>query len=163
MTSAGRIIVGMADLNCLKHPAALATLGLGSCIGIALYDPSSRVIGMAHCMLSDSTKFTVDKNRAKYVDTAIVDLIDAMAKLGAARHNLKAKVAGGAQMFAVCGCNNIMKIGDNNIEATVSMLGKLHIPIVSRETGGTFGRTIELSSEDFRLSIKAIGQAVRYI
>ena len=50
---ANMIIVGMADLKAVKAPGALTTLGLGSCVGIALFDVKAQVAGLAHCMLPD--------------------------------------------------------------------------------------------------------------
>ena len=63
------IKVGMADLKVCKCPDNLTTLGLGSCIGVVLYDPVTKVSGMLHCMLPDSTKISNNQNRAKFADS----------------------------------------------------------------------------------------------
>ncbi len=154
------IIVGMADLKATSYPGALTTLGLGSCVGIALYDPMSKVAGLAHCMLPDSTQIQNNSNVAKFVDTATVKLINDMIRLGAKRQNLKAKIAGGAQMFAFDSTNDSMRIGDRNVEATIKILRLLGIPLVAKETGANFGRTVELYSEDGRFVIKTIGHGI---
>ena len=75
------IKVGMADLNTAVYPDILTTLGLGSCVGIALYDPVSRVGGLAHIMLPDSTQIKNNSNKAKFADTATVLLVEEMIKL----------------------------------------------------------------------------------
>ena len=62
------IKVGMADLNLCRDPDIITTLGLGSCIGIALYDPSTKIGGLAHIMLPDSTKMRNNSNIAKFAD-----------------------------------------------------------------------------------------------
>ena len=157
------IIVGMADLKVTKTPGILTTLGLGSCVGIALYDSQTKIAGLAHIMLPDSKQIQNNSNIAKFADTAIVKMIADMEKLGARRANLKAKIAGGAQMFAFNSTNDALRIGDRNSEATIKILSSLRIPIVGSEIGANFGRTVELYSEDGKFLIKAVGQGVRSI
>jgi chemotaxis protein CheD len=157
------IKVGMADLKAACHPAILTTLGLGSCIGIALYDYKTKTVGLAHIMLPSSQLATSRDNRAKFADTGIANLISKMIILGANRKNIVAKIAGGAQMFAFGSNNEIMQIGLRNYEAACSTLSKLNIPIVSCDVGGNYGRTIELASKDGSLLIKSIGHGIKYI
>ncbi|NLM73697.1 MAG: chemotaxis protein CheD [Clostridiaceae bacterium] len=157
------IKVGMADLKVARHPSVLTTLGLGSCVGIALYENKIRVIGLAHIMLPSSTISLNVVNRAKFADTAIVDLIDKMIDLGADKNNIVAKLAGGAQMFSFSSGHEIMRIGQRNIEAARSILKELQIPIISEDVGGNYGRTIELSSKDGMLKVKSIGAGIKFI
>lgn len=157
------IIVGMADLNVTKSPGILTTLGLGSCVGIALYDAQNKIAGLAHVMLPDSTQIQNHSNVAKFADTATVKLINDMVRLGARREFLKAKIAGGAQMFAFNSTNDSMRIGDRNVEATLNILRQNRIPIIGRETGDNFGRTVELYAEDGRFVIKTIGHGNRVL
>lgn len=157
------IKVGMAELKVAKHPAILATLGLGSCIGIALYDRKNKNIGMVHIMLPSSSIATANANRAKFADTGIPDLVEEMKKIGSDVRNIVAKIAGGAQMFSFATQNESMKIGQRNIEATKMVLEELNIPIVAEDTGGNYGRTIELSSEDGVLKVKTIGFGIKYL
>lgn len=157
------IRVGMADLKVASHPSILTTLGLGSCVGIALYDYRKKNIGMAHIMLPSSNIATAVTNRAKFADTGIIDLLNQMLAMGANKKDLVAKLAGGAQMFAFTGSNEIMKIGARNSEAARMVLKELGIPIVGEDTGGNHGRTIELYSEDGRLMIRTIGFGMKYI
>ncbi|MCL2707690.1 MAG: chemotaxis protein CheD [Defluviitaleaceae bacterium] len=157
------IIVGMADLNVAKSPGVLTTLGLGSCVGIALYDPANKIAGLAHIMLPDSKQIQNHSNVAKFADTAMVKLMQDMGKLGARRESLKAKIAGGAQMFAFNSTNDSMRIGDRNVEATLKILKMLNIPLVAKEVGENFGRTVELYAEDGRFLIKTIGHGNRVL
>ena len=159
------IMVGMADLNIAKHPGTLTTLGLGSCVGIALYDPITKVAGMAHCMLPDSNQIKNNANVAKFVDTATDKLIADMVAAGASQRRLVAKLAGGAQMFAfgAGSTNETMRIGDRNVEASKSKLASLGIRIVAFDVGDNYGRTIELYSDDGRLVIKTIGRGTKTI
>ncbi|MCX7922399.1 MAG: chemotaxis protein CheD [Clostridia bacterium] len=157
------IKVGMADLNVSCHPGVLTTLGLGSCVGIALYDPTTKIIGLAHVMLPSSMQAKNNSNIAKFADTAVVKLVEDMKKLGVRKENLVAKLAGGAQMFAFNQQSDMMRIGLRNVIASKEKLEELKIPIISEDTGGNHGRTIELFSEDGRLLIKTIGHGVKYI
>jgi chemotaxis protein CheD len=155
------IVVGMADLKATKAPGILTTLGLGSCIGIALYDPQAKVAGLAHIMLPDSKTIHNNSNKAKFADTAIVELIREMERLGARKSNMKAKIAGGAQMFAFNATNESLRVGDRNTEATKVTLRANGIPLTGEECGANFGRTVELYADDGKFLIKAVGQAVR--
>lgn len=157
------IRVGMADLKVSAHPSILTTLGLGSCVGITLYDFKKKVIGMAHIMLPDSKIAVANTIRAKFADTGIEDLVKGMVAMGAKRENLVAKAAGGAQMFTFAGSSDTMKIGARNSEATRTILKNMRIPLVSEDTGGSHGRTIEISSQDGLLMVKSIGFGVKYL
>lgn len=157
------IKVGMADLKIAKHPDSLTTLGLGSCIGICLYDPTSKLIGMAHIMLPSSKTIKNNQNVAKFADTAIVKLIDDMKKEGANSTRLVGKIAGGSQMFKFSSGNDMMKIGLRNAEAVREILKSNRIRILADDTGGNFGRTIEFYSETGKLLIKTIGHGVKEV
>ncbi|MCK8058784.1 MULTISPECIES: chemotaxis protein CheD [unclassified Fusibacter] len=155
------IKVGMADLKVTKNPGVLTTLGLGSCIGICLYDPISKVAGMAHIMLPDSTAIRNNANPAKFADTAMVIMLDDMVKNGAVKSRLVGKIAGGAQMFSFSSKNDMMKIGERNAEAVRSLLREFKIPLKADDTGGNFGRTIEFDSDNGALLIKTIGHGIK--
>ena len=152
------IRVGMADLNVCKCPGGLTTLGLGSCVGVTLYDPQTKVGGMVHVMLPDSTRFKQTENPAKYADTGIALLITKMMELGADRKRLTAKIAGGAQMFAFKADNEMLRIGERNVEATKQVLNKLNIKIVAEDTGLNYGRTIEFYTQTGELRVKSVGK-----
>ncbi len=157
------IIVGMADLKAVREPDELTTIGLGSCVGICLFDNRAKVIGMAHAMLPDSTKIVNNENKAKFVDTSIVKLIDEMTKLGASKARMVAKVAGGAQMFAYSSGTEAMRIGDRNVEATKLCLAKLGIPIIAQDVGLNYGRTITFSSKTGNVAVKTIAHGTNEI
>lgn len=157
------IKVGMADLQTSNHPGILTTLGLGSCVGVSLYDPVTKIIGMAHIMLPLSTQAKNNLNEAKFADTAIVKLLNEMIRLGARKEKIVAKLAGGAQMFSFNQSSDIMRIGARNVTVSKEKLEELKIPIISEDTGGNHGRTIELYSNDGRLLIKTIGFGLKQI
>ena len=157
------ITVGMADLKVCRAPDNLTTLGLGSCVGVALYDPATMVSGMLHCMLPDSTRITNQQNIAKFADTGLDELVKQMMSIGAMRSRLVAKIAGGAQMFAAKSNASVANIGARNVQAVKEALGKLHIPIIAEDTGKNYGRTIEFYSETGKLLLKSVGKEKKYI
>lgn len=158
------IKVGIADLNVIEAPNKIRTSGLGSCVGVVVYDSFKKVAGLAHVMLPDSelTKQT-NFNEYKYADTAIDSLINQLVALGARKTQLKAKIAGGAQMFQFESGSDIMRIGPRNIEAVKERLRKHHIPIISSDTGGNQGRTIEFDPLTSKLKIRTVNEGEKYI
>lgn len=157
------IKVGMADLKICSFPDKLTTLGLGSCVGIALYDSSTKICGLAHIMLPDSTQIRNNENRAKFADTGIRDLISQMISAGASKTRLVAKIAGGAQMFAVSDKSDFMRVGEKNVSAVKQVLAAEGIRIVAEDTGLNYGRTVEIDSADGRYMIRAVGKDIKYI
>lgn len=157
------IKVGMADLNVCVAPQAITTLGLGSCVGIVLFDPVTKIAGLAHIMLPDSTKIINNENKAKFADTGIDVLIERMLKLGANRKSIVAKIAGGAQMFSFSNNNDMMRIGERNVEATKNKLKELGITILAEDTGENYGRTIEFYPETGELHIRSVGRERKII
>ena len=155
--------VGMADLNICHAPDAITTLGLGSCVGVALYDKSEALAGLVHIMLPDSTQVRQNQNRAKFADTGIDMLIEVMEKNGAKRSMLTAKIAGGAQMFAFSGNSDMLRIGERNVLAVKKKLKQLGIRILSEDTGENFGRTVEFYPESGDFVIKSVGKPVKTI
>ena len=157
------IKVGMADLKTGKAPDILTTLGLGSCIGIALWDPTTKIGGLAHVMLPDSTKIRNNSNIAKFADTGITELVRQMEEMGVPRKRLVAKIAGGARMFEVSGSTSVGNIGEKNAIASKQKLKELGIPILAEDTGLNYGRTVELNCENGDYVIKAVGKSVKTI
>lgn len=153
----GSIIIGMAELEIVKSPERITTLGLGSCIGVVLYDRITRIGGMVHIVLPDSKNQT-GINRAKFADTGINELLHRMLCAGANRNSITAKLAGGANMFGSLQKNDLLNVGVRNAECSKLSLGKLRIPIVAEDLGGSHGRTIELNCEDGSLKIKTLGK-----
>ena len=157
--------IGMAQWFVGKAPGIITTIGLGSCVGVTLYDPITKIGGMLHLMLSDSTRsaYTNNINRAKFADTGIRDMYDKLIELGASKKDIVAKIAGGAQMFEIKEGNDLLNIGDRNIEATRKTLGELQIVILGEDVGDTYGRTIELDLDNGNLKVTTVNRDVKYI
>ncbi len=156
------ISVGMADFKTAKTPDILLTAGLGSCIGICIHDPILKVGGMAHIMLPTASG-NMGGNPAKYADTAIDLLLKEISGMGANFSRLKAKMAGGAQMFSFPGKPPVLKIGERNAEAVELELKKNGIPLLIADVGGSFGRTIHFDVGTGQLHIRTINQGEKVI
>ena len=157
------IIVGMADLNIGKAPDIITTVGLGSCIGLTLYDPVTRVGGLVHYMLPDSTQMRNHSNIAKFCDTGVQELLKRVTMAGANRRRLVAKIAGGAKMFAVNQESNVGSVGERNTVAAKQILRQLGIQLIAEDTGLNFGRTVELHCDTGDFYIKAVKKPVKII
>lgn len=158
------IKVGMADLKTCKAPDGLITLGLGSCVGIAIRDPALKIGGLAHIMLPDSTAMRNQNSVIeKFADTGIKELVRQLEEMGVRRERLVAKIAGGATMFQIQNKTDIMKIGERNVSATMEILKEMGIQILAQDTGENYGRTVMFYPETGEFHIKAIGRDVKII
>lgn len=153
--------VGIAQMDVVRVPKTIRTSGLGSCVGVVLYDETTQIAGMIHVMLPDSTLGKVDSlNVAKFADTGIDALIQLLKVEGVQPFRLKAKIAGGAQMFKFTSDKDSMRIGPRNVEAVKAQLRKNGISIVAEDTGGSSGRTIEFNPATYKLNIRTVNQGV---
>ncbi len=158
------IKVGMADLKVCTAPNGVTTLGLGSCVGIAIRDSATKIGGLAHVMLPDSTTIRgSESNIAKFADTGIAELVRQMESLGAKRSRMTAKLAGGAMMFAFQNKSDLVRVGDRNVEAAKKKLAELQIPILAEDTGATYGRTVVFYPETGDYIIRAVGKPEKVI
>lgn len=156
------INVGMADYKTAHTPDILMTAGLGSCIGICIHDPVLKVGGMAHIMLPTSNGST-GGNLYKYADTALEIMLAEILNLGANKARLRAKMAGGAQMFSFPGKPPVLKIGDRNAEAVEQELKRFGVPLLVADVGGNFGRTIHFDVGTGNLKVRTINHGEKVI
>ena len=157
------IKVGMADLKLCISPDSVTTLGLGSCVGVAIRDTQNKVGGLAHVMLPDSTAIRNNVNIYKFADTGIAELVRLMEEKGAKRSRMVAKIAGGAQMFSFQNKNDLVRVGERNVEASIKKLKELKIPILAQDTGDCYGRTVIFYPENGDFVIRAVGKAEKVI
>ena len=150
------IRVGMADYKVGSAPATIISYGLGSCIGISIYDPQTKIGGLLHIMLPDSTQSRPSENPAKFADTGIPLMLADILQLGASRSRLVAKLAGGAQMFAFANATDIMRVGARNAAAAKKILQDLRIQVLAEDTGGTYGRTVQIDLATGIYKVKTI-------
>ncbi|MDW0109206.1 chemotaxis protein CheD [Sporosarcina aquimarina] len=155
--------VGIADMNIVQEPNTIRTSGLGSCVGVVLYDERRKIAGLVHVMLPDSALAKGDLvNVAKFADTGIYSLMERLKTEGSRPMSLKAKIAGGSQMFQF-GSNDTVRIGPRNVEAVKKELSRLSIPLVAEDTGGSSGRTIEFDPAESVLHIRTVNAGTKVI
>ncbi|MDI9420572.1 MAG: chemotaxis protein CheD [Bacillota bacterium] len=152
------VFVNMGQIGVLRYTGVLVTVGLGSCVGVSLYDPSSKVGALAHVFLAKSRD---NSNRelipGKYADTAIPALIDLAVKAGANKHRFEAKIAGGAHLFNTFNAG-MPSVGQKNVEAVTAQLNKHNIPIIGKEVLGKHGRKMSLFIDSGIVVVTTIGQ-----
>lgn len=154
------IAIGLAELKISNNSSdILVAFGLGSCIGIGMYDPAINLGGMLHAVLPKNTDGSDPS--PKYVDTGILMLFDQMIKAGANRSRLVVRMAGGANMLNVSSLSSTFDIGNRNIDAARIVLDKLGIHLKSEEVGGKIGRTVRLYINDGRMTLRMMGEQER--
>jgi chemotaxis protein CheD len=135
-------MVRMGELAVSSVPGhALVSLGLGSCVGLALLDRKMGIAGLAHVVLPQSQGHG-DANPRKFADVAVPELVSEMLSAGARKARLEAVLVGGASMFAVSSSH--LEVGQRNEEAVRGLLKGMSIPVRAEATGGSRGRTIRV-------------------
>lgn len=150
----GEISVRMGELAASADPAiVLVSIGLGSCIGLALVDAAAGVCGLAHIMLPGPGD-TARRAASTFADTGVPALLAEVEMLGARRP--VGVIVGGAQMFGAAGAGR-MQVGNRNEEAVRAACKSVDIPIVAAQTGGGSGRTIRVYLADSRVTARVAG------
>jgi len=153
----------MGELEVGRAPDVLTTFGLGSCLGLAIYDRQARVGGLAHIMLPDSRIAKVPaRSPGKFADTAIPELLRRLSKAGADAARCKARLVGAASMFAAA-FDPMRLVGPRNVEAAKALLASSGIGIEASEVGGTVGRTVTLFTESGQLVVRTVAEGSREI
>lgn len=145
--------VGIAEGAVVRRPLRLQTSGLGSCVGLVLYDETTGWCGLVHIMLARAPKDGADRPQ-KYADSAVSWLVGQLTQRGVHPATLRAKMAGGSQMFAFVGKPDMMKIGQRNIEVVREELRRLRLPVIADDVGGQIGRTICFDSLTSMLAVR---------
>ncbi len=149
-------MVRMGELAASAGAAdVLVSLGLGSCIGLALVDRRTGVAGLAHVVLPASEGHSSGQNKLKFADHAVPELIARVVRLGGRRPKLEAVLVGGASMFAVTSAT--LEVGSRNEAAVRDQLKSQRIPVIGAETGGNRGRTIRVYISDMRVTVREAG------
>lgn len=152
-----RIKVGIAEYEVTTDGAVLTTSGLGSCIGVAIHDAVAPVSGLVHVMLPSADG--MEGNPAKFADTGIQTLVEALEAEGGDTANMIAKIAGGSDMldFSETGSG----IGERNAQTVRSTLDEYGIPIVGEDVGGDHGRSLRLEGLSGDLVVKSANEDTR--
>jgi chemotaxis protein CheD len=148
-------MVRMGELAVSSVPGhVLVSLGLGSCIGLAMVDRRLAIVGLAHVVLPASES-RAQENPRKFADLAVPELVAALEAAGARRIRLEAVLVGGASMFAVS--NAGLDVGRRNEAAVRELLEALRIPVAASATGGVKGRTIRVDVATAAVTVREAG------
>ena len=158
-----RLTVGVAEMQIAEAPDTLISYGLGSCIGIAIFDSQAKIGGMAHAMLSSRVNGTERGNPLKYVDSSIEIIVAGLLEAGCVKGALLAKMAGGAHMFRLGNPEGGANIGERNAMAAREKLEALGIPLVAEDVGGSYGRTLELDPNDGTLVVRSLRMGTKQL
>lgn len=142
--------MGIGECALARSPVKIKTSGLGSCVGIALYDRQEKIGGLIHAVLPSIKDSRIKDNLLKFTDSSIEYLVEEMVKKGSSRKKLEAKLVGGANMFE----NSYISIGERNIRQARETLKRFEISIVAEDIGKNYGRTIILNTSTGDLLIR---------
>ena len=157
------IPVGLGEIQISRDPRdVLVAYGLGSCLGIGMYDPGLHLAGMLHALLPLHPDGNHDHS-PRYVDSGIVTLLAEMLRAGASRTRVVIRMAGGANMLVAPGFQQSFNIGSRNVESAIATLASLQLPLSSKEVGGNSGRTVRFYIADGRMTIRTMGNQERDI
>jgi chemotaxis protein CheD len=148
--------VRMGELRAAGTGSLLFSIGLGSCVAVALYDAAARVGGLAHVMLPQPAAGRAAVPPGRYAGSAVLMLIEMMESRGAGRESLRARLAGGASMFRDVLDGEGLRLGRRNVEAARSALAAAGVPVESEDVYGSWGRSVYLRTTDGQLLVTSV-------
>jgi chemotaxis protein CheD len=152
-------VVRVADWVVDSGDVVLMTLGLGSCVAIALYDPETRVGGLAHLLLPSPSLARDQSNPGRFPETALPLLLGRMAALGAERERITARLVGGASMFASkSGAPGPLAMGERNVVAAREVLAAAQVPVVGEDVLKNHGRSVFFFLDDGRVEVRTVAR-----
>ena len=152
-----QLVVGIGDMKLGRQEGTIITYALGSCIGIALYDPMIKLGALVHIMLPE--RVNSDANIFKYADTGVRETLRKLYAYGAVKHRMTAKIAGGAKMFDMKGKSSAMgNIGERNAQMVKRVLMQEGIRIVIEDTGANYARTMSIDLASGMVLVKTFGR-----
>ncbi len=153
-------MVSVADWAVDRGDAVLVTLGLGSCVAVVLYDAESTVGGLAHLLLP-SPSLSQDRDKpAKFPETGVPFLVERMREAGAVQRRMRARIVGGASMFASVGSSSVSSVGERNIHATRQAIERAGIPLLAEDIGKDYGRSVYAFLETGRVEVRSYAHGV---
>lgn len=156
--------VNVADWAVGQGDQVITTLGLGSCVAIAIHDPVTLVGGLAHVLLPMRSSSRTSTNPAKFAETAVPMLLEEMARQGAGPvSRLQARLAGGASMFATLLQMGGLNVGERNVIAARAALEQAGVALVGEDTGGDFGRSVYFHLRDGRLEVRSLKRGTHVV
>lgn len=151
-----RIAVRIGEVKVAAAGAVLYTIGLGSCVAIALYDPREHIGGLAHAMLPEPGNGRRSTPPGRFATTAVGELLAQLEQAGAAPRRLRARLAGGASMFRDLLEGEGLRLGRRNVDAARQALHAAGVPLDAEDVFGTYGRSVYLHTGDGHLLITSV-------
>lgn len=150
---------GLGEMAVVRQSdAVLAARGLGSCVGIAAFEPNRRIAIMAHVMLPGPVSSAPDPNQpARYASHAVESIISEVEKHGGRPRDLVIKLAGGAQVIQLHGKDDRLRVGERNISAVREALAAKGLRISAEHMGGSSGRTMCLHAATGHTTVRVVG------
>jgi chemotaxis protein CheD len=161
--SGRELVVRVADLQVGAGEDTLVTVGLGSCVAIVLHDAEARVGGLAHVLLPSPALARDDGRPARFPQSAVPRLLELMAAKGAQPGRIRARLAGGASMFAALAPPGAIQMGERNLVASRQALASNGVPLVGEAVGGDFGRTVRLRVSDGAVEVRTVAHGVQQL
>ena len=154
----------VADYAVRRGVHVIATIGLGSCVAIALYDRVTKVGGLAHILLPTRSMSRETSNPAKFPETIVPVMLEEMRRLGSSPSAaISAKIVGGASMFGQLSAGSGINIGERNVAATRDVLAAANIPLLAEDTGLDYGRSVYFHLDDGRVEVRSLRKGDRVI
>ncbi len=151
------LAVGLGEIKVSRNSTdVLVAYGLGSCVGVAVFDPQTKVSGLLHAVLPERLNGG-EPASPKYVDSGLAALMASVEKEGAERRRLTVWLTGGANMLTAPGFKQTLNIGERNVAAALAGLAALNLKIRAQEVGGHVGRTVRLYVANGRFTVRALG------
>lgn len=154
MIRVATLSINIAQMKVSNAQDDFCAVGLGSCMGVAVYDPVRKIGGMIHVLLPTSKGMSATDTRTKFADPGLYDLVEAVVKAGGLRRNLVAKMAGGAAMLNA----TTSQVGLRNAEECRRILTELNIKILAQDTGGTCGRTVTFDLQTCTMCVSTLSK-----
>ena len=131
------------QIHVSDEPCSITTI-LGSCVAVCMWDALKGVGGATHYLLPN--RVSGHNASVRFGNCAIDQLIATLLELGGQRHNLKAKLFGGACIFA--GFRSLdEQLGTKNVQLAVRMLDEAAIPVITHDVGGPKGRKLIFNTD----------------
>ncbi len=151
------ITVRIADFAVGASDAVLVTNGIGSCVAIALYDPSARVGALAHVLLPNEMLSASSEPAGRCASSAVPVMVRRIRELQGAGE-LQARLIGGASMFAPLLIPGALSLGARNIASARAALAVAEIPVVGEDVGGDHGRSVRFDLASGSLVVASVAK-----
>ncbi|HEX7120159.1 MAG TPA: chemotaxis protein CheD [Longimicrobiales bacterium] len=151
----GTLHVRPGDVEVAGAGTVLATLGLGSCVAVALHDPGSELGALCHAMLPAPLPGRSAVSVGRFASLVVPAQVEKLESAGADRSRLRAWLVGGATMFSIF-AGDQESVGSRNVRAARAALESLGIPVVAEDVGGTYGRSVYFTVGEGTIEVRSV-------